>query len=112
MRPWRPGSRPTPTAARSADPVAPAGWAQRLAGLVGLRARLPAPASTEWPPRRSPGRRGEGFGAVGLPVPYPGDFPGMPDLSYAPHRDGQPDPGEIVWAWVPYEEDHAQGKDR
>ena len=36
----------------------------------------------------------------------------MPGLSYAPHPDGQPDPGEIVWAWVPYEEDHAQGKDR
>lgn len=23
-----------------------------------------------------------------------------------------PDPGEVVWAWVPYEEDHQQGKDR
>ena len=23
-----------------------------------------------------------------------------------------PDPGEIVWTWVPYEEDHRQGKDR
>jgi len=22
------------------------------------------------------------------------------------------DPGEIVWAWVPFEEDHSQGKDR
>ena len=26
--------------------------------------------------------------------------------------DGDPDPGEIVWTWVPYEEDHTQGKDR
>jgi hypothetical protein len=22
------------------------------------------------------------------------------------------DPGEIIWTWVPYEEDHSQGKDR
>jgi hypothetical protein len=31
---------------------------------------------------------------------------------YAPHLDGEPDPGEIVWTWVPYEEDPTQGKDR
>ncbi|WP_425571043.1 type II toxin-antitoxin system PemK/MazF family toxin [Rugosimonospora acidiphila] len=33
-------------------------------------------------------------------------------LSYAPELDGQADPGEIVWTWVPYEEDPHQGKDR
>ena len=43
---------------------------------------------------------------------YPGDFAGTPDLGYAPQPDGRPDPGEIVWTWVPYEEDHRQGKDR
>ena len=31
---------------------------------------------------------------------------------YAPEADGQPDPGEVVWAWVPYEDDPTQGKDR
>ncbi|MHA6795290.1 type II toxin-antitoxin system PemK/MazF family toxin [Pseudonocardia bannensis] len=31
---------------------------------------------------------------------------------YAPDLDGAADPGEIVWAWVPYEEDASQGKDR
>ena len=31
---------------------------------------------------------------------------------YAPELDGLPDPGEVVWAWVPYEDDPAQGKDR
>ncbi|QBX56136.1 type II toxin-antitoxin system PemK/MazF family toxin [Nocardioides seonyuensis] len=31
---------------------------------------------------------------------------------YRPDIDGEPDPGEIVWAWVPYEDDPAQGKDR
>jgi len=33
-------------------------------------------------------------------------------MAYAPKPDGQPDPGEIVWTWVPFEEDHAVGKDR
>ncbi|MGW8990216.1 type II toxin-antitoxin system PemK/MazF family toxin [Streptomyces zhihengii] len=32
--------------------------------------------------------------------------------SYAPDRDGAPDPGEIVWTWVPYEENDGRGKDR
>lgn len=43
---------------------------------------------------------------------YPGDFDGIPDLGYAPRPDGRPDPGEIVWSWVPFEEDHSRGKDR
>lgn len=43
---------------------------------------------------------------------YPGDFTGRPTLAYAPREDGRPDPGEVVWTWVPYEEDHTQGKDR
>jgi hypothetical protein len=34
------------------------------------------------------------------------------ETSYAPQPDGQPDPGEVVWAWVPYEDDPSQGKDR
>ncbi|MFF7441559.1 type II toxin-antitoxin system PemK/MazF family toxin [Streptomyces sp. NPDC008122] len=32
--------------------------------------------------------------------------------SYAPDCDGAPDPGEIVWTWVPFEEDDGRGKDR
>ncbi|GAB3579405.1 type II toxin-antitoxin system PemK/MazF family toxin [Calidifontibacter terrae] len=43
---------------------------------------------------------------------YPGDFHGTPQVSYTPNRDGRPDPGEIVWTWVPYEEDYTKGKDR
>jgi hypothetical protein len=31
---------------------------------------------------------------------------------YSPDADGDPDPGEVVWAWVPYEDDPSQGKDR
>lgn len=32
--------------------------------------------------------------------------------TYLPEADGLPDPGEVVWTWVPYEDDPAQGKDR
>jgi hypothetical protein len=32
--------------------------------------------------------------------------------SYNPSTDGDPDPGEIVWTWVPYEENDGRGKDR
>lgn len=32
--------------------------------------------------------------------------------SYEPEVDGEPDPGEVVWGWVPYEDDPQQGKDR
>ncbi len=35
-----------------------------------------------------------------------------PPLTYAPHRDEHPDPGEVVWARVPFEEDITRGKDR
>jgi hypothetical protein len=33
-------------------------------------------------------------------------------LTYAPEPDGRADPGEVVWTWVPFEEDASQGKDR
>lgn len=42
----------------------------------------------------------------------PGDFPGPLDPVYAPDPDGDPDPGEVVWAEVPYEDDPARAKDR
>ena len=47
-----------------------------------------------------------------MPGTYPGDYRGSVRASYSPKPDGKPDPGEIVWSWVPYEEDHTKGKDR
>lgn len=41
----------------------------------------------------------------------PGRLRGV-ELSYAPTPDGDPDPGEVVWTWVPYEERDGRGKDR
>ncbi|MFZ1412638.1 MAG: type II toxin-antitoxin system PemK/MazF family toxin [Micropruina sp.] len=61
------------------------------------------PAPTRRPPAAPPVPGGEG---------YPGDFLGEPTLEYAPHEGRLPDPGEVVWTWVPYEEDHTRGKDR
>jgi hypothetical protein len=51
--------------------------------------------------------RGAPTGRVVLP-----DHHGVVRPQYAPRRDGDADPGEIVWGWVPYEEDASQGKDR
>jgi hypothetical protein len=33
-------------------------------------------------------------------------------MSYSPQTDGAPDPGEVVWTWVPFEENDGRGKDR
>jgi len=40
------------------------------------------------------------------------DHTGPIHFSYAPHPDGLPDPGEIVWTWVAFEDDPHRGKDR
>jgi hypothetical protein len=37
---------------------------------------------------------------------------GAVTFEYTPCLDGDPDPGEVVWTWVPYEEDPTEGKDR
>jgi hypothetical protein len=40
------------------------------------------------------------------------EYTGPLQLDYRPHDDDRPDPGEIVWAWVPFEENDGRGKDR
>ncbi len=64
-------------------------------------------------PGPGPGRKGrrDGGGSA-THSPYPGDFRGSPTLTYDPHPGELADPGEVVWTWVPYEEDHSRGKDR
>jgi hypothetical protein len=44
--------------------------------------------------------------------PSAGRTPREVSAFYAPEMDGEPDPGEVVWAWVPYEDDPSHGKDR
>ncbi|MEV7197410.1 type II toxin-antitoxin system PemK/MazF family toxin [Streptomyces sp. NPDC093510] len=55
----------------------------------------------------SPGRSGATATAEADPRAL-----GRVHTEYAPDRDGDPDPGEIVWTWVPYEENDGRGKDR
>lgn len=53
--------------------------------------------------------------ASGEPEPERGGahtYRGLVTWEYAPEMDGDPDPGEIVWAWVSFEEDSRVGKDR
>jgi hypothetical protein len=52
-----------------------------------------------------------GAGRSAAPAPT-GAVGGFVKVEYAPNADGRPDPGEVVWTWVPYEDDPAQGKDR
>lgn len=71
------------------------------------------PQSSQQPQRQSSSSRNAS--AHKAPVTagaYPGDYTGRLTAVYDPHPDGNPDPGEVVWAWVPHEEDHSQGKDR
>lgn len=59
------------------------------------------------PPRRIPRReRQPGY------RPYPGDYTEPIRPLYSPNLNGKPDPGEVVWTWVPFEDDHRRGKDR
>ncbi|MGD7733162.1 type II toxin-antitoxin system PemK/MazF family toxin [Propionibacteriaceae bacterium G57] len=60
--------------------------------------RAPRPSSRRQPPE--------------LHDDYPGDFSGRFEMTYAPNPGALPDPGEVVWTWVPFEEDHGRGKDR
>src|SRR5262249_59628714 len=37
-------------------------------------------------------------------------YDGTVTAEYAPRLDGRPDPGEVVWTWVAFEDDPARGK--
>jgi hypothetical protein len=51
-------------------------------------------------------------GALRRLVRRPATTPSGLVIEYSPSLDGDADPGEVVWTWVPYEDDPAQGKDR
>ncbi|QCB95241.1 type II toxin-antitoxin system PemK/MazF family toxin [Cellulomonas shaoxiangyii] len=66
-----------------------------------VRPSTGAPARPRRPATARPGAARAGDGAQRTVRP-----------TWAPAADGEPDPGEVVWAWVPYEDDPTQGKDR
>lgn len=69
-------------------------------------------ATSTVPTGSAAGRGATSRGPSELSRPYPVDYTGRVTASYDPHPDGRADPGEIVWTWVPYQEDHSRGKDR
>ena len=82
------------------------------------RARDPKPSSTTKPAPTHPHSHDNGSStraaapsSQGVSV-YDVSTLGLPAFSYSPDPDGDADPGEVVWTWVPYEEDPTQGKDR
>jgi len=81
----------------------------------GLRMLQNRPTTQPTAPEQRPGGRGPASDSLGVPAEaaaYPGDYRGRVSVRYAPQPDGDWDPGEVGWAWVPYEEDHGKGKDR
>lgn len=64
--------------------------------------------------RPAPERHGDGDSPGQFGSTATSDATGIHDvrMAYNPETDGDPDPGEIVWTWVPYEENDGRGKDR
>ena len=54
----------------------------------------PGPGASKSAPSQQQSSQGQGSD-------YPGDYRGSIDFEYSPSLDGDPDPGEIVWTWVP-----------
>ncbi|MCM6762066.1 type II toxin-antitoxin system PemK/MazF family toxin [Rathayibacter sp. ZW T2_19] len=84
--------------------------------LLRLLGRTVAPRPDAGPPAQrpflTPTATTPGASGVGRTVEVdPARLRGV-HAGYAPTADGDPDPGEIVWTWVPYEEDDGRGKDR
>src|SRR5687768_17096947 len=77
------------------------GRAARRAGVHSSSRKNPHLGGQEHAPRRASTDTSAGGPRVGGLEP-----------TYSPRADGRPDPGEVVWAWVPYEEDASRGKDR
>ncbi len=109
----RDGSAPASGTGRSRRPASPRPAAQPgVRGTGRARTPSPSPGPRASSPAAAPGTRGTGPASAPSRHGYAGDYAGPVRPVYAPQPDGDPDPGEVVWAWVPYEDDPAQGKDR
>jgi len=62
--------------------------------------------------RRSVGRTATTTSTATVPATSTETAARRRTLVYSPETDGRADPGEIVWTWVPYEDDPRHGKDR
>ena len=70
-----------------------------------------APSGAQTPRGAATGSRRGPLAHGGVSV-YDVASRGLPSFTYSPSTDGDADPGEVVWTWVPYEEDATRGKDR
>jgi hypothetical protein len=82
-----------------------------ISELIRLVRQLPAARTSSGgrrsrPRTESPGRRRADAPARDV------DCSDSVRFEYSPELDGEPDPGEVVWTWVPYEDDPSRGKDR
>ncbi|QZY52098.1 hypothetical protein [Leucobacter tenebrionis] len=84
-----------------------AGSSVRRARLRASRDAHPRSRSSQLDLEHSPGRDGVGATRDLSPEEIRSLRP-----SYEPQPDGDPDPGEVVWTWVPYAENDGRGKDR
>ncbi|MEV0760626.1 type II toxin-antitoxin system PemK/MazF family toxin [Nocardia sp. NPDC050435] len=74
---------------------------------LGLIAKAQGPKIVKKRGRRGPDLAGRPAASVPVPTAHRAR-----QIVYSPQLDGRADPGEIVWTWVPYEEDPNNGKDR
>jgi len=107
--------RPPPTSTTTRSVVVQVGYRPCVAWIKDLlnrvlgadrRARTTV-TTTRRPDETSPGQSGPDRTVEVEPRSV-----GKVRMSYSPSTDGDPDPGEIVWTWVPYEENDGRGKDR
>lgn len=80
------------------------GLAGRLGGALRHAGRIARTAARSTSRRPAPG--------PGRPARTLAGSPGPVDVEYRPNADESADPGEIVWAWVPFDEGDGRGKDR
>jgi len=85
-----------------------------LKSVLGRKSPAPPAGRTPAPraPRPAPEAPARGRAGGTATVEVDPRTVGKVRMSYSPSTDGNPDPGEIVWTWVPYEENDGRGKDR
>jgi hypothetical protein len=80
-----------------------------VTSLRDVLARLVVPRRKKTQPAAEPAYRGQSGPHATIDIT---DDVGKVTMAYNPDTDGDPDPGEVIWTWVPYEDDPTRGKDR
>lgn len=105
-------ARPSPASRPASRPTESASSTKSGNTRENTRPTAPKQSTRETGPTLTVTSRSRLPGPGEIPMVYDVSALGLPNFRYAPREDDEPDPGEIVWTWVPYEEDRSQGKDR